>query len=108
MIQESAAFTPQFGASAITRILWLIPAVPILASGVIAFMKQSQRKPAATLAIGSLSFSLLLSLIAFGHVLAGWAHGAVVRETINFAWFHFGRTMLTSAGCSIPWPPSCW
>jgi len=92
VIQESAAFTPQFGASAIARILWLIPAVPILASGVIALMKQPQRKPAATLAIGSLSFSLLLSLIAFGHVLAGWAHSAVVRETVNFAWFHFGRT----------------
>jgi NADH-quinone oxidoreductase subunit L len=92
LIQESAAFTPQFGASAITRILWLIPAVPILASGVIALLKQPRRKPAAALAIGSLSFSLLLSLIAFGHVLAGWARGAAVRETVDFAWFRFGRS----------------
>ena len=36
--------------------------------------------------------SLLLSLVAFAHVVAGWAHGAVVRETVNFAWFHFGAT----------------
>ena len=92
MIQESAAFTPQIGASSITGILWLIPAVPIVASGVIALLKQPQRKPAATLAIGSLSFSLLLSLVAFGHVLAGWARGIAVRETVNFAWFHFGRS----------------
>ena len=47
---------------------------------------------AATLAIGSLSFSLLLSLIAFGHVLAGWAQGAAVREAVNFTWFQFGTT----------------
>ena len=44
------------------------------------------------MAIGSLSVSLLLSLVAFGHVLAGWAHGAVVRETVNFAWLRFGHT----------------
>ncbi len=50
------------------------------------------RKLAAALAIGSLSLSLLLSLVAFAHVLAGWAHGAVVRETVNFAWLHFGCT----------------
>ena len=66
--------------------------MPIAASGVIALLKQPRRRPAAVLAIGSLSFSLLLSLIAFGHVLAGWAHGAVVRETFDFAWFRFGRS----------------
>ena len=58
----------------------------------IALLKQPRRKLAAALAIGSLSFSLLLSLVAFGHVVAGWAHGAVVRETVNFAWLHFGHT----------------
>jgi NADH-quinone oxidoreductase subunit L len=90
VIQEGTAFTPQVAASAVTGILWLIPAIPILASGVIALMKQPRRKLAATLAIGSLSCSLLLSLIAFGHVLAGWANGAAVRETVNFTWFQVG------------------
>ncbi|MGA3332651.1 MAG: NADH-quinone oxidoreductase subunit L [Terracidiphilus sp.] len=90
MIQESAAFTPQFAAASITGILWLIPAVPILASGIIALLKQPRRKLASTLATGSLGFSLFLSLFAFAHVLRGWTHGAVVRETVNFTWIHFG------------------
>ena len=45
---------------------------------------------AAGLAIGSLAFSLLLALAAFGHVLAGWAHGVAVRETVNFSWIQVG------------------
>ena len=57
-----------------------------------ALLKQPKRKLAAALAIGSLSISLLLSLVAFGHVLAGWTRGVAVRETVNFAWFHFGST----------------
>jgi NADH-quinone oxidoreductase subunit L len=92
LIQQSAAFTPQFAASFIARILWLIPAVPMFASGVIALLKQPRRKLAAALAIGSLGFSLLLSLIAFAHVLRGWAQGAVVREIVSFTWLQFGRS----------------
>jgi NADH-quinone oxidoreductase subunit L len=91
-MQETISFTPQLEASAITRILWLIPAAPILASGVIALLKQPKRKTSSTLAIGSLGFSLLLALVAFGHVVAGWSQGVAVRETVNFAWFQFGAT----------------
>src|SRR5580658_2499288 len=91
-MQEAISFTPQLGASAITRVLWLIPAVPILAAGVIALLKRPRRRTASTLAIGSLAFSLLLALIAFAHVLSGWAHGHAVRETQNFTWFQFGGT----------------
>ena len=91
-MQESAAFTPQFAASTITGILWLIPVAPMVASGVIALLKQPCRKLAASLAIGSLSISLLLSLVAFGHVVAGWAHGSVVREFVNVTWFRFGSS----------------
>ncbi len=64
----------------------------MVAAGAIALMKQPQRKPAAALAIGSLSFSLLLSLIAFGHVLSGWAHGAAVREIFDFTWMRVGAS----------------
>jgi len=95
-MQETISFTPQLAASLIAEILWLIPAVPIVASGVIALLKQPKRQASAALAIGSLGFSLLLSLIAFGHVLAGWAHKVDVREVVNLAL----RTW-TSAGCSI-------
>jgi NADH-quinone oxidoreductase subunit L len=90
LIQQSASFVPQFAASSITRLLWLIPAVPMLASGVMAFLKQPRRRFASALATGSLGFSLFLSLIAFVHVVSGWARGTVVRETVSFTWFHFG------------------
>jgi len=90
LIQQFAAFTPQFAASSIARILWLIPAVPMVASGVIALLKQPQRKLASALATGSLGFSLFLSLFAFAHVLSGWAHGSVVREIVSFTWIHVG------------------
>ena len=83
-------FTPQLTASSVAQVLWLIPAVPIVASGVIALMKQPARKFASTLAIGSLAVSLLLALVAFGHVLTGWSHGFSVRETVNFTWLPMG------------------
>jgi NADH-quinone oxidoreductase subunit L len=70
--------------------LWLIPAVPMVAAGMAALLKQVKRKTSATLAIGSMSVSLLLSLAAFAHVLSGWAHGVAVRETVNFTWIQVG------------------
>jgi NADH-quinone oxidoreductase subunit L len=91
-MQEGSAFTPQLAASSIAQILWLIPAVPVVASGVIAVLKQPRRKLASGLAIGSLLISLLLALVAFGHVLTGWAHGAAVRETANFTWIQVGAS----------------
>ncbi len=39
-MQEGIAFTPQLAASPIAQMLWLIPAVPMVASGVIALLKQ--------------------------------------------------------------------
>lgn len=90
MIQEASSFTPQTIASPVTGILWLIPALPMVAAGIIALLKQPKRKPAAALAIGSLLVSLLLSLWAFAHVVAGWAHHMAVRETCNFTWIQVG------------------
>ncbi|MFZ0663021.1 MAG: NADH-quinone oxidoreductase subunit L [Acidobacteriaceae bacterium] len=69
----------------IVRNLWLIPVLPAAAAAIIAFAKQGRRRLAATLAIGSLSVSLLLSLIAFAHTLA---HPAL--EYHNFRWLQFG------------------
>ena len=45
--------------------LWLIPALPLLAAGIIALMKRPQRKPAAALAIGSMALAFLVSCVAF-------------------------------------------
>lgn len=76
--------------STIAQWLWLIPAIPVVAAGIAALLKQPRRKTAATLAIGSLTFSLLLSLASFGHVLAQWSAGAPTRETVNFTWIQVG------------------
>ena len=89
-MQEAIAFTPQIDASSIARWLWLIPALPIVAAGVIAILKQPRRKLASSLAIGSLGISLLISVAAFAHVLSGWSHGHAVREMVNFSWLTVG------------------
>jgi NADH-quinone oxidoreductase subunit L len=94
-IAKSAPMPPQ---AWIVRWLWLIPALPVLASGVIALLKQPRRKMSACLAIGSLCFSLLLSLVAFGDVLSGrwlllhFGFDASAPEVVNFTWFHVGTT----------------
>ena len=89
-INDAIAFTPVTAASPITGILWLIPAIPIVASGMIALLKQPKRKPAAALAIGGLGISLLLSLWAFLHTMIGWANHTAVREISNFTWIQVG------------------
>jgi len=88
------SITPQIWSSPLARMLWLIPAGPMAASGAIALFKQPKRKAAATLALGALAFSLLLSLASFGHVVAGWSHGIAVREVVNFTWIQFGAANL--------------
>ena len=95
LMQDVGTFHPQFvdpAVSAAARLLWLIPAVPIMASGVIALMKQPRRRPAAALAIGSLGLSLLIALYAFAHVVANWASGTTTREVVNFTWIQTGAS----------------
>ncbi|MEO6923380.1 MAG: NADH-quinone oxidoreductase subunit L [Bryocella sp.] len=70
--------------------LWLIPALPVLAAGIIALAKQRHRKLGASLAIGSMAIAFLLSLCAFLQVLA-INHGDNVQETFNFNWFQLGN-----------------
>src|SRR5687767_5755765 len=72
--------------------LWLIPALPLIAAGVIAILKQRHRKPAAALAIGSLGLSFLLSCLAFTPTLR--QSSGIFRETHNFRWLDFGTTSL--------------
>ena len=91
-MQEGLAFTPQVAASGVAQWLWLVPAVPMVAAGVIALLKQPMKKLSSGLAIGSLGFSLLVALAAFGHVLSGWSHGLAVREVVNFTLDPGGRS----------------
>jgi NADH-quinone oxidoreductase subunit L len=89
-MQEQILSTAPQAASTIAQWLWLIPAAPIVVAGVAALLKQPRRRLASGLAIGSLSFSLLLSLIAFGHVVSAWAANATTREVANFTWIEVG------------------
>jgi len=72
--------------------LWLIPALPMAAAGVIALLKQRIRVPAAALAIGSLAISFLLSLAAFAHTLS--LPAAQRLEFLNVPWLQFGDQAL--------------
>ncbi len=73
----------------IVKNLWLIPALPLFAAGIIAVNKQPARKLAATLAIGSLAVGFLLSLCAFSATLGHHGEG-VFREVFSFPWIQFG------------------
>ncbi len=76
------------------RLLWLIPALPLLAAGLIALMKRPQRKPAAALAIGSMALAFLVSCVAFVATLRPEAGKGAVQLTHKFAWFDLGGSVL--------------
>jgi NADH-quinone oxidoreductase subunit L len=78
----------------IVRNLWLIPALPIFAAGVSALVSRKGRVLTASLAIGSMVVSFLLSLCGFTHVLLLANHGEVTRQVVNIPWFQFGDTWL--------------
>ena len=73
----------------IVKNLWLIPALPLFAAGIIAVNKQPARKLAATLAIGSMAIGFLLSLCAFAATLGHHGDG-MFREVFSFPWIQFG------------------
>ena len=76
----------------IVQNLWLVPALPVFAAGISALLGRRSRIASASLAIGSLAVSFLLSLCAFAHVLAN--HGTDQVLTFNFRWFQFGDQWL--------------
>jgi NADH-quinone oxidoreductase subunit L len=78
----------------IAQNLWLIPVLPLVASGVIAVNKQRQRKLAVTLSIGSMVMAFLLSLCAFSATLLHHGESGVFREVAGFNWFQFGGQWL--------------
>jgi NADH-quinone oxidoreductase subunit L len=78
----------------IVQNLWLVPALPTVAAGISAMASRRNRVLAAALAIGSMSVSLVLSVIAFLHVLSLSTHGLATRQVVNFRWFPFGNEWL--------------
>src|ERR1041385_2647330 len=75
----------------ILQYLWLIPVLPLFAAGLSALAKQSYRKFAASLAIGSMFVGLILSCIAFASVVQHTGHGDVAQQVFNFNWFQIGE-----------------
>lgn len=74
----------------IAQNLWLVPAVPAFAAASTAVAKRHMRTYAASMAIASLTISLLLSLCAFGRVLRLVERGEETRQICNFQWFQIG------------------
>jgi proton-translocating NADH-quinone oxidoreductase chain L len=74
----------------IVRNLWLVPALPIFAAGIGALLKRTQQRLSTTLAIGSMSASLVLALIAFAEAISQPA-----RQVYNFHWLQFGNSWLS-------------
>jgi NADH-quinone oxidoreductase subunit L len=75
----------------IVQNLWLIPSIPVLAAGLSAFAERRNRRFAASVAIGSMFFSLLLSLAAFVQALHFSGKGIEPRQILNFPWFQAGN-----------------
>ncbi|MES2223165.1 MAG: NADH-quinone oxidoreductase subunit L [Acidobacteriota bacterium] len=78
----------------IVQNLWLVPALPTVAAGISALLRRRNRVLAAALAIGSMSVSFVLSVIAFAHVLSLGRHGLETRQVVDFCWLQFGHEWL--------------
>ena len=79
----------------IVRNLWLVPVLPLLAAGISALAKRKSRALAASLAIGSMAISFLLSIWAFAHVLWLRSNGQATQQVFNFRWFQLGNDWLS-------------
>jgi NADH-quinone oxidoreductase subunit L len=75
----------------VIKLLWLIPALPLLAGGITALLKQPRRTLASSLAIGAMAISFVLSCAAFLNTLG---HSEPVRQAVNFRWLDIGTTSL--------------
>jgi NADH-quinone oxidoreductase subunit L len=74
--------------------LWLIPSMPVLAAGLSALAKQRNRKFAASVAIGSMFLSLVLSVAAFAQMTQFSSKGIEAKQVFNFPWFQVGGEWL--------------
>jgi NADH-quinone oxidoreductase subunit L len=85
--------------------LWLIPALPLLAAGLSALLKQRHRKAAAALAIGSMILALGLSLVAFINALQHTGGPSVeTHRAFDFKWFQLsGATQLSDGWVRLGW-----
>ena len=83
--------------------LWLVPALPLLAAGLGALLKQPRRRLAASLAIGAMAAALVLSCLPLANALQHAGHGAPARQVFNFFWFQFGDPLASATALRLGW-----
>jgi len=76
------------------KALWLIPVLPLVAAGTSALLSHHRRRLAASLAIGSMVFAVLLSCGALAEIIRHNAAGNLAPEVFNFRWFQLGHGWL--------------
>jgi len=81
--------------------LWLIPALPLLAAGILAVTKQPHRRFAWIVAVGAMGVSFVLSMAAFLATLHPPAGEETLHAVRNINWFQFGDT--SAAVLRIGW-----
>jgi NADH-quinone oxidoreductase subunit L len=74
--------------------LYLIPALPLIAAGIISVTPRPHKTLASTLTIGAMAISFVLSLIAFFSTLGQSAAGGALNEPHNFVWCQMGPANL--------------
>lgn len=75
-------------------LLWLVPLLPLLAGGAIAFMPDRMGRLASKVALGALFASCVIALLAFVCTLTPAGHGEVFRIATAHTWFTFGESAL--------------
>lgn len=74
-------------------LLWLIPVLPLLAGGIIAFLPDRRGRVASKIALGALLISCLIALAASSCTF-GLADGESYRLATSATWFTFGESVL--------------
>jgi len=75
----------------VVKLLWIIPAIPMLAAGVLALTPRGYRRMAASLAIGSMVLAFLFSCLAFYATMIPLPYSEAWRQSYNVPWFDIGH-----------------
>jgi NADH-quinone oxidoreductase subunit L len=76
--------------AAAVQTLWLVPALPLLAAGILSVTPRRHRRFASTLAILAMLASFVISCVAFVATLSQPS----AREVFDFPWMQFGESTL--------------
>ena len=77
----------------IINILWLVPVLPLISAALLVFAPKLTRSAASGIAIGSLSASFIISVLAFFRTLSP-EFQELGRQFVNVPWLQMGTTDL--------------